>query len=137
MGGRYESIWILGGWYGVLAAMLFEDPRFTIGAIDSIDIDPVVGAVAATLNRPFATRFRAATGDMYALDYRSGHPDLTVNTSCEHIADVRRWLDLLPAGSRVLLQSNGLFPRAEPCQLRSLARGIRTAGGAVDGRFLR
>ena len=39
-------IWILGGWYGVLAAMLFEDRRFEIGQIDSIDIDPAVAPVA-------------------------------------------------------------------------------------------
>ena len=39
-GGKFQRIWVLGGWYGVLAAMLFEDKRFDIGAIDSIDIDP-------------------------------------------------------------------------------------------------
>ena len=45
-GGSFDRIWILGGWYGVLAAMLFDDARFEIGAVDSIDIDPDVGAVA-------------------------------------------------------------------------------------------
>ena len=29
-----------------------------------------------------------------------------INTSCEHIADLRGWLALLPQGTPVLLQSN-------------------------------
>lgn len=114
VGGRFGRIWVLGGWYGVLAAMLFDDPRFDIGAIDSIDIDPSVAAVARTLNRPAGERFQAVTADMYALDYAT-KPDLVVNTSCEHIADVRGWLDLLPPGTRVLLQSNDYF--SEPTHI--------------------
>ena len=55
LGGRFDRVWILGGWYGVLAAMLFEDSRFEIGAIESIDIDADVAPVAESLN--FTQRF--------------------------------------------------------------------------------
>lgn len=113
-GGKFERIWVLGGWYGVLAAMLLDDARFDIGHIDSIDIDPQVAEIATTLNGADA-RFSALTGDMYGLDYTAARPDLVVNTSCEHIADVRGWLDLLPRGTRVLLQSNDYF--AEPTHI--------------------
>lgn len=119
-GGRFGTIWILGGWYGVLAAMLFDDRRFDIGHIDSIDVDPAVEAVARTMNRSSEARFTASTGDMYALDYHGARPDLVVNTSCEHIADVRGWLDLLPPGTRVLLQSNNYF--SEPTHINCVAR---------------
>lgn len=118
-GGTFQHIWILGGWYGVLAAMLFEDRRFAIDSLDSIDIDADVAAVARTLNRAAGERFRAVTQDMYKLDYGQGAADLVVNTSCEHIADVRAWLDLLPAGTRVLLQSNDYF--SEPTHVSSVA----------------
>jgi hypothetical protein len=113
LGGQFERIWIVGGWYGVLAAILFDDRRFSVGEISSYDIDPSVEAVATTLNAKAAAqgRFKAVTVDMYALDYRS-KPDLIVNTSCEHVGDVRGWLDRLPAGTAVLLQSNNYF--AEP-----------------------
>jgi hypothetical protein len=114
-GGRFERIWILGGWYGVLAAMLFDDARFDLEAIDSIDIDPAVASVAQTLNRPAGERFRALTADMYTLDYSMARPDLVINTSCEHIDDVRGWLDLLPQGTQVLLQSNDYF--SEPTHI--------------------
>lgn len=118
-GGRFKRIWVLGGWYGVLAAMLLDDPRFDIDAIDSIDIDPSVATVARTLNRPAGDRFQAVTADMYALNYAAARPDLVINTSCEHIADVRGWLDLLPRGTRVLLQSNDYF--SEPTHINCVA----------------
>ncbi|SFU22233.1 hypothetical protein SAMN05518861_1338 [Mesorhizobium sp. YR577] len=118
-GGRYRHIWVLGGWYGVLPAMLFNDARFDIAAIDSIDIDPDVAAVAKTLNREAGDRFRAVTGDMYALDYASDRPDLVVNTSCEHIADLPAWLAILPQGTNVLLQSNDYF--SEPTHINCVA----------------
>lgn len=108
LGGQFASVWIVGGWYGVMAALLFDDPRFEIGAVTSVDLDPDVAAVAESLNagQAEAGRFRAVTGDMYAADYGHGHPDLVINTSCEHIADLTGWLARLPCGTPVLLQSN-------------------------------
>ena len=88
-GRTLRAIWIMGGWYGVLAAMLFDDPRFAIGEISSFDIDPAVAAVGATLNGTQQAGFTPVTADMYALDYRGrDRPDLVINTSCEHIADL-------------------------------------------------
>jgi hypothetical protein len=113
-GGRFGTIWVLGGWYGVMAAMLFDDLRFEIDEIDSIDIDADVAKVAATLNEG-ESRFHASTRDMYVLDYVDAKPELIINTSCEHIADVRGWLRLLPKGTKVLLQSNDYF--AEPTHI--------------------
>jgi len=115
LGGSFAHIVVLGGWYGVLAAMLLEDRRFAIGSVESIDIDPAVAAVASTLNRDAGDRFRATTADMYAIDYAGLGADLIVNTSCEHIADLRGWLDLLPKGVNVLLQSNDYF--SEPSHI--------------------
>jgi len=115
LGGRLGKVVLLGGWYGILAAILFDDKRFEIGAIASYDIDPEVGPVAETLNRDWAERFSAVTADMYALDYAALEANLIVNTSCEHIADLRAWLALLPRGARVMLQSNDYF--SEPTHI--------------------
>jgi hypothetical protein len=119
LGGRFGKIAILGGWYGVLAAMLFEDKRFEIGGVESIDIDPSVAAVALALNRDAGDRFKATTADMYALDYAALRADLVVNTSCEHIADLGSWLELLPKGTSVLLQSNDYL--SEPGHINCVA----------------
>lgn len=115
LGGRLGGVVILGGWYGILAAMLFDDSRFSIGRIESYDIDPDVGPVAVTLNKAWSARFSAVTADMYAMDYAALGADLIVNTSCEHIADLRAWLALLPRGTRVMLQSNDYF--SEPTHI--------------------
>ena len=51
---RFDTIWLMGGWLGILPAMLFDDERFSIGRIISFDVDPSVGSVAETLNRTLA-----------------------------------------------------------------------------------
>ena len=135
LGGSFVHIAILGGWYGVLAAMLLEDRRFTIGSVESIDIDPAVAAVATTLNREAGNRFRATTADMYALDYAGLRADLVVNTSCEHIADLGAWLGLLPKGTNVLLQSNDYF--SEPTHINCVesAEAFERLAGLAERRF--
>ena len=72
---------------------------------------------------------------MYALDYAAGRPDLVVNTSCEHIADLRGWLALLPAGTPVLLQSNDYF--SEPTHISCVASraDFEAMAGLRDLRF--
>ncbi|OCO99265.1 MULTISPECIES: hypothetical protein [unclassified Ensifer] len=118
-GPSYGKIAILGGWYGILGAMLLEDSRFEVATVDSFDIDPDVEAVAQTLNAAFPGKFRALTADMYGIDYVALQADLVVNTSCEHIADLRSWLGRIPAGTRVLLQSNDYF--SEPTHINCVA----------------
>lgn len=115
-GGRFETIWVVGGWYGVLPAILFDDERYSIDRIVSFDLDADCAAVANAVNRGPAEegRFEAHTGDMYELAYNgASQPDLVINTSCEHIPDMHRWLQRLPAGMAVVLQSNNYFDDPE------------------------
>ena len=115
---RHERIWIVGGWYGVLAALLFDDDRVSTSAASraSTSIRPWP-SWRESLNEPQVAdgRFAARTADMYALDYAAAPtgPDLVVNTSCEHIDDLPGWLALIPRGTRVLLQSNDYFAESE------------------------
>jgi hypothetical protein len=111
LGSSFAHIIVMGGWHGVLSALLLNDVRFSIGRITSVDLDPACEPVALLLNRRFAAeaRFHALTADMYDLDASSlglGENSLVINTSCEHIPDLRAWLDTLPRGQLVLLQSN-------------------------------
>lgn len=111
---------ILGGWFGVLAAVLLHDPRFAIDRILSIDIDPRCADIARSVNATHVRdgRFAASTADMLELDYGRGPgarplADLIVNTSCEHLAQFGRWYERVPDGQRLVLQSNDYFACAQ------------------------
>jgi hypothetical protein len=117
------DVTILGGWFGVLGAVLLHDPRFAIRKVVSIDIDPRCAAIAESLNATHvrAGRFAATTADMLEVDYgrpgagRPGAPpdDLVINTSCEHLAAFDRWYQRIPPGKRLVLQSNDYFACAQ------------------------
>lgn len=133
-GGHWGRVCVLGGWYGVLSALLISDQRFEIGHITSVDLDPGCAGIAMLLNRHAAaqTRFAARTADMLTLDLRPDGPDaadLLINTSCEHLPDVPAWLAGLPDGQRVVLQSNDYVAVPEHLSsVPSLAAFERQAG---------
>jgi hypothetical protein len=119
-GSRFGTVFILGGWCGVLGAMLFADRRFETGRVLSFDIDPGCEAVADGINRPDveAGRFKAVTADVCALDYRDfdgaavngqAAPGLVINTSCEHMDSTQAWYERVPAGLLQVHQSNDYF----------------------------
>ncbi len=117
LGSSLGTVYVLGGWYGVLAAMLLHDARFDVKRVVSIDIDPACEDVARSLNRAHGERFAAVTADMNGLAYDGDDlgaagvvsPDLIVNTSCEHLARFDDWYGTVPAGKRLVLQSNNYY----------------------------
>ncbi len=114
-GGRFGRVYILGGWYGVLAAMLLDDPRFDVDSVSSIDRNTVCKAIAEGLNRTHAKRgrFHALAADMLQINYDeifSGNDsavrDVLVNTSCEHLEHFAQWYAQIPPRTLLVLQSN-------------------------------
>jgi hypothetical protein len=131
LGGRFGTVALLGGWYGVLGALLLGDARFRVDRVVSFDIDPDCTRIARALNRDAVAegRFEARTADVRELDYAglnrgangggapaaagraaaNGAPDLAINTSCEHIAPTRAWYDRVPEGMLQAHQSNDYY----------------------------
>lgn len=113
-GAAYGTITVLGGWFGVLGAVLLNDRRFRIGRVVSVDIDSRCAAVAESLNATHvrAGRFAACTDDMRTREYAdvlaagTAPPDLVVNTSCEHVVGFGDWFARVPPGQLLALQSN-------------------------------
>ncbi len=110
-GGELGRVCILGGWFGVLGAMLLHDPRFKIKEVCSVDLDPACEDVALCLNRTHVEsgKFKFQIADMYEMDFKSQDFDLIINTSCEHLESIDKWFERIPARTLLTLQSNNYF----------------------------
>ena len=119
-------VFIYGGWYGILAGMLFC--HLSISKIRSFDLDPECRELARKLNveQTKTWDFQAATLDVNNLEYFKENerwktkvtyynnegkedeleesPDFIINTSAEHMVD--KWFYNIPDQTLVLIQSN-------------------------------
>jgi trans-aconitate methyltransferase len=98
-----KKILVVGAWYGTLGLMLHK--KFPRSKIKMIDIDPRCEKFVNNITQG-VWNVTYSTADMYRYDYNE---DIVVNTSCEHIPDIKGWLNLLPANTLVVLQSNNLL----------------------------
>lgn len=95
-----KSFAIAGAWYGTLGMMLKY--RFPSIRVNMIDIDPRCEKFVHNIiyDNP---AMKYITADMYEYHYTE---DFIINTSCEHIVDLREWVNIIPGGRTVILQSN-------------------------------
>lgn len=97
------KILILGGWIGTLSLMINCNELPV--SITSLDLDERANRIAETLNYDFD--FKTLTQDMYEVDYADY--DIIINTSSEHIPDIKKWVKMIPAGKTVLVQNNNFL----------------------------
>ncbi|MGI9384566.1 MAG: hypothetical protein ACR2PO_15555, partial [Methyloligellaceae bacterium] len=76
--GSIETVHVLAGWYGLLGAMLLNEPRLQIAHLTVIDVNPLCEPVALSLNATPAAegRFAFRHHDILALDYAALPPGL-------------------------------------------------------------
>ncbi len=100
---RGKTMAIVGAWYGTLGIMI----KSVIPELDitMVDIDPRCKQFINSMIYD-STGIRATTEDMYLREYTE---DIIINTSCEHIPDLKQWLSLIPPRKKVILQSNNYF----------------------------
>lgn len=130
--GGPHTVWIYGGWQGVLGFLLLSrqgtSPDFYIERIRSFDLDEKATLIANTINENWVWRewqFRAFTADcnslfrevpsspedpaaavfVPALEDYGPSPTIVINTSVEHFAD-RTWFEQIPHGALVVLQAS-------------------------------
>lgn len=111
--GRFEEILVLGGWYGILSALFLNDKRIHLKKATNLDIDPSCEEIAKQVNYSSVKKgkFETVSADMLSFSYEKLVHDkcLVINTSCEHIQDFNRWLDLIPNNTLLTLQSNNYY----------------------------
>jgi len=91
------SVFILGGWYGILAKLII-DSGLQISEVKSFDIDVECKPIA--LNIVLSPKFDAITKDINELNFDC---DTIINTSCEHMDS--SWFFKIPQGILVVLQT--------------------------------
>jgi len=90
-----SKIAILGGWYGLVALLLYARKRASIDYIRSYDIDPSVEPIADKINNTWVFdkwKFKAFTQDANKVDLAEF--DIVINTSSEHIIE-KQWFEKL------------------------------------------
>ena len=108
-----QTVWILGGWLGMLSFLLLSREKLEIQKICSLDRDAECEKLAPIINNNWSWKnpvFTAKTLDCNQLNYTQsefaemGEPSLIINTSVEHF-DSKQWYDKIPKGKKVVLQS--------------------------------
>lgn len=102
-----KNVIICGGWFGTLSRLILEASYGS--KVTSLDIDPRCKVIAERFNRQYKDieRFDAVEADMYSYDYTPF--DVIVNTSSEHIPSISNWIEQIPKGRSIVLQSNNAF----------------------------
>jgi hypothetical protein len=99
----FNNATIVGSWFGTLGVLLSK--KFPSIDIEMIDIDKRCKYFVDNIiydNIKLSTK----TYDMFEYNYIT---DIVINTNCEHIKDVSKWLNLIKKDSIVVLQSNNYF----------------------------
>jgi hypothetical protein len=107
-----HSVYIFGGWNGVLASMLFQCANFPIHRVYTIDIDPDCQDVARVVCQPYLDRLTIVTENMKDFDYGWDHsPIIVINTVTEHVDQdtYESWIGKVPENSIIALQGNNFF----------------------------
>jgi hypothetical protein len=98
------ELYLCGGWIGTIGRIIFDYNKSTSN-ITSFDIDDTANKAGEILNRDI--KYTAINKDIYDIDYSNA--DTIINTICEHIPNIYRWLDMIPTGKRLVLQNNNMF----------------------------
>lgn len=100
-----SRVLVVGSWMGSLCWGITR----VFPNINVVGLDIDAQAIDYCQKVYVADNYTFICGDMYDYDYSNAKFDLVVNTACEHISDLNGWLNLLPKGTEVILQSNNFY----------------------------
>ena len=111
-----KTIWIYGGWVGLLSFLLFARSNINISFIRSFDTNVESSKFADLVNNLWEWdqwKFKAFTEDINSLNpnhpdlWSSPPPNIIINTATEHISN-KTWWDRVSPNVLVVLQSNNM-----------------------------
>lgn len=103
-----SSIFIFGGWVGILANMLFKSLN-SIDIIYNIDIDNWALDISKKINPN--KNYYTSNDDIVMFKYPSSNNIIAINTIAEHLNQDQylQWYQNVPLHSLVVVQGNNLF----------------------------
>lgn len=102
-----KSVCVFGGWVGLLCRF-FIDLAGT-KSIANVEIDGSLEKINQCVMSGHHDKFRFINSDMYEFPYSDKQFDVYVNTSAEHIPSLKEWIEMLPSGKIICIQSNDYF----------------------------
>lgn len=117
----------VGHWHSLLPLMMFNS-GFLIEAI-GIEKSDLWSDFSNYLNRDWC--WNSHHQDVQGFIYPE-HVDLVVNTSCEHMTD--EWMDSIPQGSRVILQSTN-YEHPEHINRKDSLEDFKKSLSMIDIQF--
>jgi hypothetical protein len=126
-GSSWGNVFVLAGWIGSLAQLIFDSGEIQVEKIRSFDIDEPSCKLAEKLNNAEVLdqwKFKAVNMDISQMNYPTTYfvkrhdgslcelydqPNLVINTSCEHIENLTEWWNRIPQGTSLVLQNNNAF----------------------------
>jgi hypothetical protein len=97
---QHKSVAVVGGWIGLLSLLMFTSELQV--SVTSFDLDDRANMIARKIN--YGENFTSITANMYDIDYSKF--DIIINSSSEHIADIKKWRDAIPPGKIIVVQNN-------------------------------
>ncbi|MCB0362187.1 MAG: hypothetical protein KDD35_05680 [Bdellovibrionales bacterium] len=104
---------VLGCWYALLPFLLLSRGQVRLSSLSLYDLDQqaLMGARGLLENwiccgLPISFQ-KGDCNELTVTEWLSRSPDLVVNSSCEHLTS-HKWIENLPPGTRVLLQSTNM-----------------------------
>lgn len=110
---NFDTIYILGSWYGNAGLLLSMDPRFEFDEIINVEKNKnMLKASDQFAKLQKDPRIKSMHKDANRLDYRRLGPNgLVVNFSCTNIVG-RDWFERIPSGTMILVSGRNNDPGA-------------------------
>ena len=107
LGFRDKSVCVFGGWVGLLCRFFIDIPG--VKSVANVEIDGTLELVNRYVMSGHQDKFQFIHSDMYEFPYQDREFDVYVNTSGEHIPSLKEWIEMIPTGKIVCIQSNDYF----------------------------
>jgi hypothetical protein len=129
LGLSIDTFCICGAWFGTLA--FYIKKAFPNALVTCLDVDPRCTSFITSLSYGSQDSgwLKARIEDMYKSPFDE---KCIINTSCEHIPDIKNWLSLIPKDKYVVLQSTNY---TKPEDHISVVHSIEEFEKSVSGFF--